>query len=74
MMGYMMRHPALVGRVSMMGYDEAPRPGGQGVDDGLYDEAPRPGGQGVDDDGTSRPGGQDVDDDGPPLSWHSHVP
>ena len=44
-----MRHPALVGRVLMMRHDEAPRPSGQGVDDGLYDEAPRPSGQGVDD-------------------------
>ena len=33
MMGYMMRHPALVGRVLMMRHDEAPRPSGQGVDD-----------------------------------------
>ena len=33
MMGDMMRHPALVGRVLMMRRDEAPRPSGQGVDD-----------------------------------------
>ena len=49
-----MKHPALVGRVLMMG---TPRPGGQDVDDGT----PRPGGQGVDDE-APRPGGQGVDD------------
>ena len=49
MMGNMMRHPALVGRVLMMMNDVAPCPSGQGVDDGQYDEAPRPSGQGVDD-------------------------